>query len=197
MCVCFSFWRGTRLQAIDLLWWVEIVRDHCMCVSMSLPPVNMPSGMASIVPIYLLQEAPCGVRVETFLPTWPTCPREEESATCGHQGCSNLEHTSTIIICGENMMTILWGAVCVYELVQVYRVDVLTEHDHWYICLNATVSSTHCTLRYVNTCECCWTSFNGHNFSTVDPMWKFLGFSDSLERYLSNDVFQSNISLGP
>ncbi len=40
-------------------------------------------------------------------------------------------------------------------------------------------------------------SFNSHNFSTVDPMWKFLGFSDSLERYLSNDVFQSNISLGP
>ena len=40
-------------------------------------------------------------------------------------------------------------------------------------------------------------SFNRHNFSTVDPMWKFLGFSDSLERDLSNDVFQSNISLGP
>ena len=39
-------------------------------------------------------------------------------------------------------------------------------------------------------------SFNSHNFSTVDPMSKFLGFSESLENYLSNDVFQSKISLG-
>ncbi len=38
--------------------------------------------------------------------------------------------------------------------------------------------------------------FNSHNFSTVDPMSKILGFSDSLERDLLNDVFQSNISLG-
>ncbi len=36
-----------------------------------------------------------------------------------------------------------------------------------------------------------------YNFSTVDPMSNILGFSGSLERDLSNDVFQSNISLGP
>ena len=40
-------------------------------------------------------------------------------------------------------------------------------------------------------------SFNSHNLSTVDPMSKMLGFSESLENYLSNDVFQSEISLGP
>ena len=34
------------------------------------------------------------------------------------------------------------------------------------------------------------------NFSTVDPMSKILGFSESLERDLSNDVFQSKILSG-
>ena len=32
------------------------------------------------------------------------------------------------------------------------------------------------------------TSFNSHNFSTVDPMSIFFRFSESLEKYLSNDV---------
>ena len=40
-------------------------------------------------------------------------------------------------------------------------------------------------------------SFNSHNLSTVDLMSKMLGFSESLERDLSNDVFQSKISLRP
>ncbi len=35
---------------------------------------------------------------------------------------------------------------------------------------------------------CSWTSFNSHNFSTVDPMSKFLSFSESLGKYLPNDV---------
>ena len=38
-----------------------------------------------------------------------------------------------------------------------------------------------------------WTSFNSRKFSTVDPMSKMLWFSESLERDLSNDVFQSKI----
>ncbi len=40
-------------------------------------------------------------------------------------------------------------------------------------------------------------SFNSHNLSTVDPMSKTLGFSESLEKFVSNDVFQSKISLQP
>ncbi len=40
-------------------------------------------------------------------------------------------------------------------------------------------------------------SFNSHNLSTVDPMSKMLGFSESLEKFLSNDVFQSKISSRP
>ncbi len=40
-------------------------------------------------------------------------------------------------------------------------------------------------------------SFNSHNLSTVDPMSKILGFSESLEKFVSNDVFQSKISLRP
>ena len=37
--------------------------------------------------------------------------------------------------------------------------------------------------------------FNSHNLSTVDPMSKMLGFS--VEKFLSNNVFQSKISLRP
>ena len=44
---------------------------------------------------------------------------------------------------------------------------------------------------------CSWTSFNSLNFSTIDPMLKIFWFSESLERDLSNDVFQSNILSGP
>ncbi len=44
---------------------------------------------------------------------------------------------------------------------------------------------------------CSWTSFNSLNLSTVDPMLKIIWFSESLEKYLSNDVFQSNIFSGP
>ncbi len=40
---------------------------------------------------------------------------------------------------------------------------------------------------------CSWTSFNSHNLSIVDPMSKFLWFSESLGRDLSNDVLKSNI----
>ena len=40
-------------------------------------------------------------------------------------------------------------------------------------------------------------SFNSHNLSTVDPMSKILGFSESLEKFVSNDVFQSKISSRP
>ncbi len=42
-----------------------------------------------------------------------------------------------------------------------------------------------------------WTSFNSHNLSIIDPMSKILGFSESLERDLSNDVLQSKIFSGP
>ncbi len=35
------------------------------------------------------------------------------------------------------------------------------------------------------------------NFSTVDQISKILWFSESLENFLSNDVFQSKSSLGP
>ncbi len=38
---------------------------------------------------------------------------------------------------------------------------------------------------------CSWTSFSSHNFGIVDPISKFLLFSESLERDLSNDVFKS------
>ncbi len=38
-----------------------------------------------------------------------------------------------------------------------------------------------------------WTSFNSHNFSTVDPMLKILGFSESLERDLSNGIIKFHI----
>ena len=41
---------------------------------------------------------------------------------------------------------------------------------------------------------CTWTSFNSHIFSTIHSMSKILWFSESLERDLSNDVFQL---LGP
>ncbi len=40
-------------------------------------------------------------------------------------------------------------------------------------------------------------SFNSHYLSTVDPMSKTLGFSESLEKFISNDVFQSEISSRP
>ena len=40
-------------------------------------------------------------------------------------------------------------------------------------------------------------NYTAINFSTVDPMSKILLFSESLERDLSNDVFQSKISSGP
>ena len=40
-------------------------------------------------------------------------------------------------------------------------------------------------------------SFNSHNLSTVDPMSKIFGFSESLEKFVSNDVFQSKISSRP
>ena len=40
-------------------------------------------------------------------------------------------------------------------------------------------------------------SFNSHNLSTVDPMSKTLGFSESLEKFVSNDVFQSKILSRP
>ncbi len=40
-------------------------------------------------------------------------------------------------------------------------------------------------------------SFNSHNLSTVDPMSKILGFSESLEKVLLNDVFQSKILSRP
>ena len=40
-------------------------------------------------------------------------------------------------------------------------------------------------------------SFNSHNLSTVDPMSKTLGFSESLEKFVSNDVFKSKISSRP
>ncbi len=40
-------------------------------------------------------------------------------------------------------------------------------------------------------------SISSHNFSTVDPMSKLLWFSESLENYLLNDVFQSKISFCP
>ncbi len=40
-------------------------------------------------------------------------------------------------------------------------------------------------------------SFNSHNLSIVDAMSKKFGFSEGLERDLSNYVFKSNISLGP
>ncbi len=43
---------------------------------------------------------------------------------------------------------------------------------------------------------CSWTSFNSHNFSTVDPMSTFFRFFESSERDLSNDVFQSNYLFG-
>ncbi len=40
-------------------------------------------------------------------------------------------------------------------------------------------------------------SFNSHNLSTVDPMSKTSGFSESLEKFVSNDVFQSKILSRP
>ena len=52
----------------------------------------------------------------------------------------------------------------------------------------------------LNKRGCSWTSFNSLNLSIVDLMWTFLWFSESLERNLSNDVLQSNLSffgLGP
>ncbi len=42
-----------------------------------------------------------------------------------------------------------------------------------------------------------WISFNGHNFSSDDPISIFFWFSESLQRDLSNDVFKSKICLGP
>ena len=94
----------------------------------------------------------------------PQCSGGQESEACGDQRCSDQEQASSL--CGKYSVpnTCLLGqmAVSYITLMQVYRVDVLTEHDHWYMykrysqfySMHSKVSPAHLhptptTLQYV------------------------------------------------